>query len=147
MHYIKHLSCPPCVISIIPIFHQKTRLHWLLSANENWTKNMTLTRTTQAPTRGEPTQPYSIPTARVGGRIGLIGVSIVLNGVHVGLIGMGVGSARCFFTNQHVGIPNVKCLRLRFRPTRDPNAKWFAFWWNMGISVCILFDTPISGTT
>ena len=42
---------------------------------------------------------------------------------------------RVIFTYQHVGIGNAELSRWRSGPTRGPNAKRFAFWWNIGFSV------------
>ena len=52
----------------------------------------------------------------------------------IGSAGVGVGSARVF-RYQHVGIGNVKSLRLGSRPTRDHNASCFALQWNIGFRI------------
>ena len=35
-----------------------------------------------------------------------------------------------------LGIGNVKCSRWGSCPTRAPNARRLAFWWNIGFSLC-----------
>ena len=99
-----------------PIFYLKTGLRWVPDANEIYTKNMKCTCPTPAFCVGSQRNLYS-------------------TGWHRGLASgktqiLALGNAK---TYQHVGISNAKFWRRGHCPTPAPDARYFAFWWNIGL--------------
>ena len=89
----------------------------LLNTNEMDTKNMKCTWPTRDQTPRTQRKLYS-----TGWRWGLaLGITQIL----------ALGNAKIY---QHVGISNAKFWRRGHCPTPTPDARYFAFWWNIGFS-------------
>ena len=105
-----------------PIFHQKLGSRWLPNANEIYTKDMKCTWPTPEFCVGYPLHLYSTDWRR---------------GLALGLtqnLGLASGNAN-FHILDTVGISNAKVWRRGHCPTPAPDARYFAFWWNIGFSV------------
>ena len=99
-----------------PIFHQKKGWRWVPDANEIYTKNMKCTCPTPAFCVGTQRNLYS-----TGWRRGLASGKTQI---------LALGNAKIY---QHVGISNAKFWRRGHCPTPAPDARYFAFWWNIGL--------------
>ena len=123
-----HLYPKPCLCIIRclkPIFHQKLGSRWLPNANEIYTKNMKCTWPTRKLCVGYPLHLYSTDWRR--------GLASGLTQILGWASGFGVGKHKfSHFRYQHVGIPNAKFWRRGHCPTPAPDARYFAFWWNIG---------------
>ena len=106
-----------------PIFHQKKGWRWVPDANEIYTKNMKCTCPTPAFCVGTQRNLYS-----TGWRRGLASGKTQI---------LALGNAKIY---QHVGISNAKFWRRGHCPTPAPDARYFAFWWNIGFK---FYTTPV----
>ena len=106
------------LLTLKPIFHQKKGWRWVPDANEIYTKNMKCTC---------PTPTFCVGTQRnlysTGWRRGLASGKTQI---------LALGNAKIY---QHVGISNAKFWRRGHCPTPAPDARYFAFWWNIGFKV------------
>ena len=110
-----------------PIFHLKTGLRWMPDANEIYTKNMKCTCPTPAFCVGTQRNLYS-----TGWRRGLASGKTQM---------LALGNAKIY---QRVGISNAKVWRRGHCPTPAPDARYFAFWWNIGFNIPCQFINLIS---
>ena len=118
-----HHICEEAYIK--PIFHRKLGLRWLQNAKEINTKNMKCTCPTPAPTPGTQRHLYSTgnwvcicyPTRR---------------NLH-----KKKEMYMAKYTNMLVyfALGNAKYWRRVYCPTPTPDARYFAFWWNIGLRV------------
>ena len=111
-----------------PIFHWKWGSRWVPNANEIYTKNMKYTWPTPAFCVGTQRNLYSTDWRR-GLALGLTQNLDLASG------GLASGNIFSHFRYQHVGIPNAKFWRWGHCPTPAPNARYFAFWWNIGFRI------------
>ena len=101
-----------------PIFHWKWGSRWVPNPNEIYTKNMKCTWPTPVFCVGTQHNLYSTDW-----RWGLaLGKTQIL----------ALGNTKIY---QHVGISNAKFWRRGHCPTPAPDARYFAFWWNIGLSL------------
>ena len=100
-----------------PIFHLKTGLRWVPDANEIYTKNMKCTCPTPAFCVGTQRNLYS-----TGWRRGIVSGKTQISAL---------GNAKIY---QYVGISNAKFWGQGHCPTPAPDARYFAFWWNIGLT-------------
>ena len=110
-----------------PIFHLKTGLRWVPDANEIYTKNMKCTCPSPAFCVGTQRNLYS-----TGWRRGLASGKTQI---------LALGNAKIY---QHVGISNAKFWCRGHCPTPAPDARYFAFWWNIGFKVHVVSFPKLS---
>ena len=130
-----------------PIFHWKWGLRWLPNANEIYTKKMKCKWPTPEFFVGTQRHLYSTDWrwGLASGLTQIIGLAsgVWRRGFGVGGLASGVwcrvtqkfASANAKYTNMLVyfALGNPKFWRQVHCPTPTPDARYFAFWWNIGL--------------
>ena len=116
-----------------PIFHQKTGLRWVPDANEISTKNMKCTCPTQRPNARDLTQPI------FHWKWGLRLLPNAKKSTHKNEMYM--ANARNW---RHLTQKIPKCWYFfALGDAKVPDSRYFAFWWNIGVTLYNLYYTVI----